>query len=299
MKYFQESFKSLTGRQGLWKILLPEITSSENISPKSRGPYSHERGQYHQSLHCCLLSEPVPWLPLCMHPPLLCFHAFFDMLQKIVAIHSIFIHFSCLSHVVLDLEKCDHFILFLVSTISRRKKELVFPSKLRKVQTVSGVCCLYVVCFSSMGYHQSQQLPVTMKTAFSVDKLQFYLCLARAFSSLPTQNRCLIYHWRANMFLCMSVAYKQLLPQPGHSSILLRKESSASNNLSCRFFFSNKIFFCFARSDTWGYSGHKMPETVYFGKQGHPWWEVLLATTKSGVLNQTEAWAKGSFTQPY
>lgn len=139
-----------------------------------------------------------------------------------------------------------------------------------------------------MGYHQSQQSPVTMNSAFSVDKLQFYLCLARASSSLPTQNHCIIYHYRANTFLCMSVAYKQLLPQPGHSSILLRKESSASNNLGCRFFSSNKIiFFCFSRSDTWGCSGHKTPETVYFGKQGHPRWEVLLATTKSGVLNQT------------
>lgn len=85
----------------------------------------------------------------------------------------------------------------------------------------------------------------------------------------------------------MSVAYKQLLPQPGHSSILLRKESGASNNLGCRLFFSNKIFFCFSRSDTQGCSGHKTPETVYFGKQGHPQREVLLATTESGSLNQT------------
>jgi len=47
------------------------------------------------------------------------------------------------------------------------------------------------------------------------------------------------------MFLCMSVACKQLLPKPGHSSILLRKESSAPNHLDCRFFFSNKIFSVF------------------------------------------------------
>lgn len=101
------------------------------------------------------------------------------------------------------------------------------------------------------------------------------------------------------MFLCVSVAYNQPLLQPEHSSILLRKESNASNNLGCRFFFSNKIFFCFSRSDTWGCSGHKTPGTVYFGKQGHPRWEVLLATTKSGILNQTAAWAKGRFTHPY
>lgn len=53
------------------------------------------------------------------------------------------------------------------------------------------------------------------------------------------------------MFPCMSVVRKQLLPKPGHSSILLRKESSAPNHLDCRFFFSNKIF-CVFQGQTLG-----------------------------------------------
>lgn len=47
------------------------------------------------------------------------------------------------------------------------------------------------------------------------------------------------------MFLCVSVACKQILPEPGHSSILLRKESSAPNHLGCRFSLQMKYFLFF------------------------------------------------------
>lgn len=47
------------------------------------------------------------------------------------------------------------------------------------------------------------------------------------------------------MFLCVSVAGKQILPEPGHSNILLRKESSAPNHFGCGFSLQMKYFLFF------------------------------------------------------
>lgn len=66
----------------------------------------------------CSVSQCPGCLSACT--PLLCFHTFIYMLQKVVAI-SVFIHICCLRPVILDFEKGDNFILFLAWTISREE----------------------------------------------------------------------------------------------------------------------------------------------------------------------------------